>query len=61
MSVFYMCSKLSTHPGFSNFYGFYCINWDNEKSWKRQAYHWSSIQQELIEKFGEEYERYLFE
>ena len=33
----------------------------NEKSWKRQAYHWSSIQQELIEKFGEEYERYLFD
>lgn len=31
----------------------------NEKSWKRQAYQWAGIQRELIEKFGDQYERYL--
>ena len=31
----------------------------NEKSWKRKAYHWTAIQRELIEKFGERYSRWL--
>lgn len=31
----------------------------NEKSWKRQAFHWKAIQLELIKKFGDRYSRYL--
>ena len=31
----------------------------NEKSWKRKAHHWAAIQQELTQKFGSQYERYL--
>lgn len=31
----------------------------NEKSWKRKAFNWSAIQRELIEKFGERYEKHL--
>jgi len=31
----------------------------NEKSWKRKAFHWTAIQRELINKFGERYEKHL--
>jgi len=31
----------------------------NEKSWKRKAFHWTAIQRELIEKYGERYEKHL--
>lgn len=31
----------------------------NEKSWKRTAFHWSRIQQELIAEFGNTYAQYL--
>jgi putative transposase len=31
----------------------------NEKSWKRKARGWKSIQMELAEKFGEDFTRYL--
>ena len=31
----------------------------NEKSWKRKAFSWISIQRELVDKFGERYEKYL--
>lgn len=31
----------------------------NEKSWNRRAFGWIPIQRELIEKFGERYERHL--
>jgi putative transposase len=31
----------------------------NEKSWKRNAYHWKAIQLDLIDKFGDDYGRYL--
>lgn len=30
----------------------------NEKSWKRKAHHWTAIQRELLEKFGEQYSRH---
>jgi len=33
----------------------------SEKSWKKQAQHWTSIQRELSNKFGEEYDRYVIE
>lgn len=29
-----------------------------EKSWKRQAFHWLEIQRELIDQFGDRYEKY---
>ncbi|MDX1666158.1 MAG: IS256 family transposase [Saprospiraceae bacterium] len=32
-----------------------------EKSWKRQAYHWTSVQRDLLEKFGDQYGRYLMD
>lgn len=31
----------------------------NEKSWKRKAFQWTAIQRELIDKFGEQYEKYM--
>ena len=31
----------------------------NEKSWKKQAYNWKAVQQELIEKFGETFSKYV--
>lgn len=31
----------------------------NEKSWKRKAFNWIPIQRELVDKFGERYEKYL--
>jgi len=31
----------------------------NQKSWKRKAFHWTAIQRELIEKYGERYEKQL--
>ncbi|MFW5706055.1 MAG: IS256 family transposase [Bacteroidota bacterium] len=31
----------------------------NEKSWKRRTFHWTVIQRELINKFGERYEKHL--
>lgn len=31
----------------------------NEKSWKRTAYNWKTIQRELVDRFGEAYEKYL--
>lgn len=31
----------------------------NEKSWKRKAFHWTAIQRELLDKFGERYEKHL--
>lgn len=31
----------------------------NEKSWKRQAFHWKAIQLELIKKFGDRYAKHL--
>ena len=31
----------------------------NEKSWKRKAFNWLSIQRELIDKFDDRYERFL--
>lgn len=31
----------------------------NEKSWKRKAFNWLSIQRELIDKFEDRYERFL--
>lgn len=31
----------------------------NEKSWKRQAFQWTAIQRELLDKFGDQYRRYL--
>lgn len=31
----------------------------NEKSWKRKAFNWTAIQRELVDKFGERYEKYL--
>lgn len=31
----------------------------NEKSWKRQAFQWTAIQRDLLDKFGDEYGRYL--
>lgn len=31
----------------------------NEKSWKRRAFHWTAIQRELLEKYGERYEKQL--
>lgn len=31
----------------------------NEKSWKRTAYHWAAIKRELLEKFGDRYEKHL--
>lgn len=30
----------------------------HEKSWKRKAYHWPQIQRELIDHFGDRYEKY---
>jgi putative transposase len=31
----------------------------NQKSWKRKAFHWSAIQRELLNKYGERYELHL--
>lgn len=31
----------------------------NEKSWKRNAYHWKAIQRELLERFGDDFGKYL--
>ena len=31
----------------------------NEKSWKRNAFHWKAIQNDLRKRFGKEYEKYL--
>jgi len=31
----------------------------NEKSWRRQARQWAAIQRELLDKYGDEYGRYL--
>lgn len=31
----------------------------NEKSWKRKAFNWTAIQRELLDKFGERYEKHL--
>ena len=31
----------------------------NEKSWKRQSFNWTAIQRELLEKFGDRYEKHL--
>ncbi len=31
----------------------------NEKSWKRKAFQWTAIQRELLDKFGDQYGRYL--
>jgi len=31
----------------------------NEKSWKRKAFSWVSIQRELTDKYGERFEKYL--
>ena len=31
----------------------------NEKSWKRNAFGWISVQRELVDKFGERYEKHL--
>jgi putative transposase len=31
----------------------------NEKSWKRKAFHWAQIQRELIDHFGDRYEKYI--
>jgi len=31
----------------------------NEKSWKRKAFHWTAIQRELLEKFGDRYEKHI--
>jgi transposase-like protein len=31
----------------------------NEKSWKKKAFNWTAIQRELINKFGERYEKHL--
>lgn len=31
----------------------------NEKSWKRKAFNWLAIQRELLEKFGDRYEKHL--
>lgn len=37
----------------------YLILQYNEKSWKRKAFNWIAIQRDLIEKFGERYEKYI--
>jgi len=34
---------------------------NNNQSWKRKAFNWSAIQRELLDKFGDEYSRYLTE
>jgi len=34
---------------------------NKEESWKRKAYKWSEIQRELLDKFGDEFSRYLTE
>ena len=31
----------------------------NEKRWKRQSFNWTAIQRELLEKFGDRYEKHL--
>lgn len=31
----------------------------NQKSWKRKAFNWTAVQRELIDKFGNRYERHL--
>jgi len=31
----------------------------NEKSWKKMAYNWSAVRRELIDVYGERYEKYL--
>lgn len=31
----------------------------NQKSWKKNAYGWLSVQQELVDKFGDRYEKHL--
>jgi len=31
----------------------------NEKSWKRKALAWTAVQRELVDYFGERYERHL--
>jgi transposase-like protein len=31
----------------------------NEKSWKRKAFNWGAIQRELLDKYGERYEKHL--
>jgi transposase-like protein len=31
----------------------------NQKSWKKKAFNWTSVQRELIEHFGERYEKHL--
>jgi transposase-like protein len=31
----------------------------NEKSWKHKAFNWVAIQRELIDKYGNRYEKYL--
>lgn len=31
----------------------------NEKSWKRKAFNWTAIQREMLDKFGDRYEKHL--
>src|SRR6056297_368459 len=31
----------------------------NQKSWKKKAFNWTAVQRELIDQFGERYEKYL--
>jgi transposase-like protein len=31
----------------------------NEKSWKRQAFNWKTVQKELIEQFGERFSKWI--
>jgi len=31
----------------------------NERSWKRSVFAWQAVQRELIDAFGERYERHL--
>ena len=31
----------------------------NQKSWNRKAFHWHAIQRELLDKYGDRYDKYL--
>jgi len=31
----------------------------NQKSWKKKVFGWTTIQRELVEKFGKRYEKHL--
>jgi transposase-like protein len=37
----------------------YLVLMHNQKSWKKMAFGWRSVQQELADKFGDRYEKYL--